>query len=134
MPLLFTRWEKHIYPCSHITSRSLSHWISCLDCELNRDKACMKKNTQHGCVPSWNQCWLGTVYEDCDDDFCWPWHTGCDDISFNMQCTFMIHVSSVVGGLKTYTRCSVARYGSRECQAKHLSTHKIACSQFAICK
>ncbi len=33
----------------------------------------------------------------------------------------------IPGGLKKCTRCSVARYCSRECQAKTWSIHKTAC-------
>ena len=50
-----------------------------------------------------------------------------ENICFNLQC--LRQESYVHGGLKKCSRCSIAMYCSRECQAEHWRIHRTACGK-----
>ena len=53
-----------------------------------------------------------------------------ENFCFNLQC--LRPESYVHGGLKKCSRCSIAMYCSRECQAEHWRIHRTACGKTLI--
>ena len=64
---------------------------------------------------------LDTSVSDTDSDDDYPPVNRC----FNFEC--MIPEPHVPGGLKKCTRCNVAMYCSRDCQAQHWRLHRSGC-------